>query len=74
MEFKSNPCSSEHFRQEITVKDVVVYVLHLITCHSNEQDLLFSQFFCHVYCEVNSEHKIYIEIVQIMYSRIIVII
>jgi len=33
-----------------TVKDVVVYVSLLITCHSIEQDLLFSQFFCHMHC------------------------
>jgi hypothetical protein len=46
MEFKSNSCSGELFRQEMkTVKDVVVYVSLHITCHSNEQDLLFSHFF-----------------------------
>lgn len=37
MEFKTNQCSGELFRQEMrTVKDVVVYVSLLITCHSNE--------------------------------------
>ena len=50
MEFESNSCSDELFRQEMkSVKDVVVYVAVLITCHSHEQDLLFSQLLCHMH-------------------------